>query len=90
MDIKKLLEAHGDVKKCLKGDCGHKNLGKCMDKIAAAHEVIGDELKDEAEKMIRNLKGDIIQKKFEALDATDPDYVRKAANLVFSEPTLVD
>ena len=91
MDIKKMLEAHEDVKKCLQGDCGHKNMSKCMDKIAGAHEVIGDELNGEAEKAARNDKRNVIQKVFERLDTNSQDWMKKAINLSrSSEPELVD
>jgi hypothetical protein len=91
MDLKKMSDAHLAVKKCLSGECDHKKLSSCMDKIAAAHDVIGEELKGEAEKSLSRIKGDLVQKDFNALDKNDPDIIHKAIRTIRSSgPELVD
>lgn len=87
MDVKKMIKAHQDMTKCLTRSCGHDGLSKCAEKIADAHKLIGDQLKDEAEKASRG--GDIT--KFDALDRTDPSVVQKAASAILSaSPTEIE
>ncbi len=90
MDIKKIVDAHADMAKCLSGGCEHKGVAKCMEKIAKAHASMGAELAGEAEKVLSARDRDIIQK-VEALDKSTPLGIRKAASLLRStDPVLVD
>lgn len=91
MDIKKVLEAHADMGKCLSGNCDHKTLSKCMDKIAQAHEAMGDELMGEAKKSLNKAQGDLILKKLEPIQKDDHQLVVKVLSITRSgAPTLVD
>lgn len=91
MDTKKMLEAHQSVKKCLAGDCSHKGVTKCMDSIADAHQVIGKELGNETEKMIRHLEGEIVKVQLDRIDKSRHDAVQKSAQVLYgAEPVLID
>lgn len=91
MDHKKMLEAHQSVKKCLAGDCSHRGVSKCMDSIADAHQVIGKELGEDTEKMIRHLQGEIVKAKLDQIDKSRHDVVQKSLQVVWgAEPVEVD
>jgi hypothetical protein len=91
MDIKKLLDAHQTMAKCLKGECDHKTLSKCMDKIAEAHDAMGEEINGEAKKSLNRIQGDLAVAKLNAISKDDPAMIRKSLSVIHSaEPTLVD
>ena len=53
--LAKAVAAHEEMGKCLSGECDHKGVGKCMEKMADLHEKMGKHLeklgkeKDDAE-----------------------------------------
>ena len=91
MNLKNVLDAHSDIKKCLTEKCNHPTLSKCMASIATAHEKMGNALADEAEKLISDLQGEIIQKQM-AITRKDNGYIdlRSSLELLMSRTAIVE
>lgn len=91
MDTKRLAAAHTEMSQCLKGECGHKSLSKCISAINLAHKEMGDEIAGVQEEKREKEKAATTEKQFRELSKNDPDIVRKAAAVVNSaRPVLID